>query len=151
MTRASHHSLPTTPPRRAPPSAIFSPQARVLGVGRRSCAWNPVPQYLEERVLLPKQAARSAFFFTVLSCLLGRTCLPHRGSRLRVGDSTSLSAGFLTATKLRCAQALLGCSCWEERPRWLRLGQPGPGKRGTSGSGGRSPSPSECEPSPGPH
>lgn len=58
-------------------------------------------------------------------------------------------AGSFQALRLRCARAQLGCR-WTGRQRRPRLGWPGPGKRGTSGSAGRSPSPSGLAPSAAP-
>lgn len=133
----SHSTVLPSQPREPCTAVIFSPRPQALEAGGHSHAQNSVPQYLEERT---SPIGR----FPSLS-LLCRTCLPHpRGAAPRGWVTQPLSARLASpppALRLRYGRARLGCR-WTGRRR--QLGQPGPGKRGTSGSGGTSPSPSGC-------
>lgn len=95
-TRANDHSTTTFPFPGEPHTTLISSPIRwswKRGVGGPTPAQNSVPQYLEERALLPKQAARRGFSFTVLSGLLCRTCL--RDGRLHLSSwlASSLPQG----------------------------------------------------------
>lgn len=52
--------------------------------------------------------------FTVLSHLLGRTCLPHRAAASGTGDSTSLPADFFAPVEAQVCEGSSGLQQQEE-------------------------------------
>lgn len=138
-------------PREHHTAVTFGPYPPVLGVGTTlSCTkFSPTVSGGEAVASENKQKQHGFVLHCPLVCFAEPAS--HTGAAASgLGDSTSLPRWLLAATRLRCVRARLNCS-WTERRWWPRPGQPGPGKRVTSGSADRSPSPSGCVSSPEPH